>query len=119
MYRYYNANPGKLSEQDCVTRAISTALSLPYMVTRRLIRLCADNWRCEELCVCCYHHLLEDIYGLSPVYPEGETVEAVSSSHPDDKVIIRIQGHLTCSIHGVILDTWDCRDELVDVFWVV
>ena len=118
MYRWYNANTEALSERDCVCRAISTALRLPFAATDHLLMLVSDHWQCPELCMCCYRHLLEDIFGLSPQNAEGETVDSISSSHPKDTVIIRINGHLTCSIGGVILDTWDCRDELVDVYWL-
>ena len=33
-------------------------------------------------------------------------------------LIIRIKGHLTCSIFGKIPDIWDCSNEIVDCFWV-
>ena len=39
--------------------------------------------------------------------------------YPDRKLIIRVEGHLTCSLYGVVTDIWDCSEELVDRYWVV
>lgn len=49
MWRYYNRNPRDLHEEDCVCRAISTALGLDYRVADNLIRLAADAQGCEPL----------------------------------------------------------------------
>lgn len=35
------------------------------------------------------------------------------------KLIIRVDGHLTCSMYGVVTDIWDCSEEMVDRYWVV
>ncbi len=120
MWRYYNRNPKDLHEEDCVCRAISTALGLDYRVADNLIHLAADAQGCEPLCVCCYHRLLEGVYGLKPVYSDfRDTVEEIAGMYPDSKVIIRVEGHLTCALYGVVADTWDCSEELVDRYWVV
>lgn len=120
MWRYYNRNPDKREEEDCVCRAISTALGLDYRVADNLIRLAADAQGCEPLCVCCYQRLLEGVYGLNPVYCDfEETVREVAERYPNRKLIIRVEGHLTCSMYGVVTDIWDCSEELVDRFWVV
>lgn len=119
-WRYYNRNPKDLHEEDCVCRAISTALGLDYHVAGNLIQLAADAQGCEPLCVCCYHRLLEGVYGLNPVYCDfEETVREVAERYPNRKLIIRVEGHLTCALYGVVTDIWDCSEELVDRFWVV
>ena len=119
-YRYYNRNPGKIEEEDCVCRAISTALGIRYDAASRLLDLSAEVNRCDTLCVCCYRYLLTDLFCLDGYSTNREvTVAEVAADHPNDKVIIRVDGHLTCSINGVVLDIWDCTDELVDCFWVV
>lgn len=33
--------------------------------------------------------------------------------------MLRVHGHLTCSINGIILDTWDCSNEKFDKLWIV
>lgn len=119
-WRYYNANPKGDEEEDCVCRAISTAVGIKYEAAQNLLRISADLNGCDELCVCCYHRLLEGIFGLEVRYcEEGETVEEIAWRHSGQRVLIRIDGHLTCAIMGAILDIWDCSDEIVDCYWVV
>lgn len=107
-WRYYNANPRGDEEEDCVCRAISTAVGIKYEAAQNLLRISADLNGCDELCVCCYHLLLEDILGLEPIYCDGgETVEDIAWKHSGQRVLIRVDGHLTCAIMGAILDIWD------------
>ena len=47
------------------------------------------------------------------------TVGKLSHRRDDEKLIIRVDGHLTYSIFGEVLDIWDCSDEIVDCYWVV
>lgn len=120
MWRYFNKNPDLRHEEDCVCRAISTALGITYRAADGLIDMAADVGDCEPLCVCCYHRLLEDGFGLKPRFCRfGKTVADVAEMHADRKVIIRVEGHLTCAVFGEILDIWDCSDELVDCYWLV
>lgn len=119
-YSYYNRNPDKLHLKDCVCRAISTAVGLRYEAVDNLLELTAKEHECEKLCVCCYDNLLEDTL----CYPRYEnyyrqTVKELATQYPRNRLIIRVKGHLTCSIYGNILDIWDCSQELVDCFWVV
>jgi hypothetical protein len=63
---------------------------------------------------------LEGVYGLKPMYADfSESVEEIAERYPDSKVIIRVEGHLTCALYGVVTDIWDCSEELVDRYWVV
>ena len=119
VFQYYNENPYKIEEEDCVCRAISLGLNLPYNASRNLLELSAAHNSCDKLCVCCYHHLLEDVFEYTVNYVHfTETVEDVAFKHPYNKVIIRIDGHLTCAVSGVIYDLWDCSREYVDCYWV-
>lgn len=119
-YKYYNRNPGGVRTKDCVCRAISTATGLCYEAVNNLLSITSERYECEELCVCCYHKLLEDVL----CYPREEcdfkkTVEEVAFNYPKNTLIIRVDAHLTSSINGTILDIWDCSEELVDCFWIV
>lgn len=119
-YRYYNRNPDGKEIEDCVCRAISTATGLKYEAVENLLALSADGYRCEKLCVCCYHHLLEDILCYPVRYCEtGETVGDIAERYSGSKVIIRIAGHLTCAIMGTVVDIWNCTHKEVDCYWVV
>ena len=119
-YKYYNHNPEKVHSKDCVCRAISTATGIPYEGVYNLLELVADGYNCEMLCVCCYHHLLEDVLCYRKFDGEFKcTVKEVSLKYPNNTIIIRVPEHLTCSVNGVIMDIWDCSNELVDCFWIV
>lgn len=116
---YYNRNPWELNEEDCVCRAISAALDIKYTAVNNLLTLISESHECDKLCVCCYHKLLEDIFGMRPVFTYGETVGEIAEANPGHKLLIRIEGHLTCSMYGVVIDTWDCTDKIVDCYWIV
>lgn len=119
-YRYYNRNPMNLKMKDCVCKAISTATGLHYEAVDNLLELTAQEYECDKLCVCCYQYLLSDTLCYPKVDCEfQQTVAEVSRRYPRNKLIIRVDAHLTASMYGVILDLWDCSDELVDCFWIV
>lgn len=118
-FKFYNANPLGEIESDCVTRAISRALDLPYYSVLNKLYAIGELFECEELCVCCYNHLLEKFYGLERRFANGRTVGQIAKQFNNNKVLIRIQGHLTMAEFGTIFDLWDCTKEVADVFWVI
>ena len=75
---------------------------------------------CEELVVTCYENLLEDYFGFErhECYYEY-TVQEIADMYADSVVLMRIDGHLTMSEFGKMVDIFDCTNELVDTFWVV
>jgi len=117
---YYNVNPYRNVESDCVIRAISTATKLNYFAVENLLNLTSDVFNCDKLCLSCYHHLLDGILELPIIHCNNrETVDSVCQQYSNNVLIIRIEGHLTCSLYGKIVDLWNCGDELVTCFWVV
>lgn len=119
MFRFHNENPLGAIESDCVCRAISGATGLDYYDVEDKLFLIAELFNCESLCVCCYKHLLENVFGLSPISANGAAVGDIARAHRDKIVLIRIDGHLTMSDHGVVYDLWDCTGEKADIFWIV
>ena len=117
---YHNENPYRIEENDCVCRAISTGLGIEYSTVEELLSMSSKVNNCDTLCVCCYHHLLEDVFHL-PVRRcnSWERVKDIARSYPNNRVLIRIEGHLTVSDCGVIRDLWDCTERLVDCYWIV
>lgn len=117
---YYNRNPYDIHTQDCVCRAISTATGLKYEAVNNLLDLTAEENDCEKLCLCCYENLLTGTLCYHCQQCDFKyTVAEIAERYPRNKLIIRIKGHLTCSIFGTIFDIWDCYDELVDCYWIV
>ena len=120
VYKYYNRNPDNLIKSDCVCKAISTATGLNYDAVNNLLHITSKLNDCDKLCVCCYHKLLDDILCYERVDCKFKnTVEDIARKYYRDTLIIRIQGHLTCSIKGKVLDIWDCSGRYVDCFWFV
>lgn len=119
MFKYLNVNPLSIEEEDCVTRAISLASGYSYADIQDKLYYMARLFDCEELCVCCYKHLLDDIFEYPRVKSKGRTVGELCEDYPDCILLVRIDGHLTCVVHGVIRDLWDCSDKIADIIWKV
>ena len=118
-YRFYNANPLGEIEKDCVCRAICGATNIPYKEVEEKLHLIAELHDCDWLCVCCYHKLLEDVFGLKPTLADGQTVGDIACHFNDRIVLIRTDGHLTHSRYGIVYDAWYCTECTADMFWVV
>lgn len=119
-YAYHNENVYGIEEEDCVTRAISLAAKLPYLAVGKLLDMCAVYYDCDKLTCDCYGRLLSEILNYPVRYCDfQETVGEVIDKFPLNTLIIRIDGHLTASVAGVLTDIWDCSNELVDKYWIV
>lgn len=118
-YTYYNKNPHKNIENDCVCRAISTALDRDYYEIEDLLYQNSNKCDCDMLTKSCYRKLLERHFGLKAHSGNGRTVEKIAYLYPYCNVIMRVYGHLTCSINGNLTDIFDCSHEIVDEFWIV
>lgn len=117
---FLNLNPLGKIEQDCVCRAISLALQEDYEVVEHKLYLIAELYDCEKLCVCCYKHLLDNVYNLMRIESyKGLTIEEFTKMEPKGTFIVRSDGHLTCVLNGEIYDTWDCYGCIIDIVWEV
>lgn len=118
-FMYYNRNDGGVEEPDCVARAISLGTGVKYNVAWNLLNIVSDNCGCDALNVDCYSYLLEKVFCMPVRYCDrGETVGDIAKMYPYNVVIIRIDGHLTCSYYGVPNDIWDCSNMLADRYWI-
>lgn len=118
-FEYLNINPDGEEIGDCVTRAISLATGINYFDVAEDLILSADMLGCDALYLCCYTHLLDDIYNLPQVECEGYTVGEFANLHPEGTFIVRMGGHLSVIIDNCVYDIWDCRDELLTNVWRV
>ena len=118
MYKYLNVEPRGEKLQDCVIRAMNLALDIPYYEIVVMLYENGDFHKCDELCVCCYEKLLEEHLNLTHYYGDGRPVYQVAEDFADNILLIRIDGHLTCSLYGVIYDIWNCENEKCTDFWV-
>ena len=116
---YYNNNPDGKTQNDCVTRALCLGTGLKYPLIRKKLYHISRLLNCERLCVCCYKHLLDDIFKYKRIVCDGLTVGEFADKYPKGIYIIRISGHLTCIIDNAVYDIWDCRDEFITDAWIV
>lgn len=77
-----------------------------------------DCYNCDELTVNCYSKMLTDM-GLKSVDAGDRTVAELCSDYPDNIILARLEGHLTCCVNGDCYDIWDCTGEKADKFWIV
>lgn len=119
-YKFLNLNPLGDLEEDCVCRAISLALNEDYCTIKNKLCLVGDLFECEQLCVCCYKFLLDEVYGLERLEEySGLTISEFSERFPEGVFLIRIDNHLTCMVDGTIFDIWDCTSKEIRLIWKV
>lgn len=118
-YRYYNRRPDGAELEDCVCRAISAATGLKYEAVDNLLALTAQECGCDKLNIHCYHNLIDGTLCYKRYNAYGATVGELSERYRDKRLIIRINGHLTCSLYGTVVDIWDCTEKRADVYWII
>lgn len=119
MFHYLNLNPLDLNEEDCVTRAISLASGYSYAEIQDKLYYVSQLLECEKLCVCCYEHLLTDVFKYYKILCRGLSVAEFARMHPKGVYLIRMQGHLSVLVNGKVWDTWDCSNEILTDAWYV
>lgn len=119
MFKYHNENPNGYHIPDCVIRAITKALNINYYDVVCMLKLNGDMFECDMLNVRCYEKLLDYDFDLPHYIGNGNTAEQVAQDFKNYIVILRMEGHLSVAIYGIIHDIWDCSDEIITDFWVV
>ena len=118
-FKYYNQNPNGYHIPDCVIRAISTALDIDYYDVVKMLKSNSEIYNCDTLCVCCYEKLLDLDFRLPHYYGDGRTANEIAEDYPRSILLLRMDGHLSTSVDGQILDIWDCGNEIITDYWVV
>lgn len=123
-FKYYNAHPQGKRVGDCVVRAYCTATNKDYMEARRELNRAKRELGLESykgrgfdrkyFCKQFEWNPLQAIKGVSRV--DGAFF---AFTHPKCRYMLRMAGHLTCCIDGVIYDTWDCTNKCVYGYWEV
>lgn len=119
MFKYLNVNPLDIEEADCVTRAISLASGYSYAEVQDKLYYISELLECERLCVCCYQHLLTDVFKYDKIYCRDMSVAEFAKLHPQGTYLIRMDGHLSVLHDGVVYDIWDCSNEILTDVWYV
>lgn len=119
MFKYYNANPDGEHIGDCVIRAISTATGMKYEDVLNKLYISSNYFNCDMLVKECYSKLLKKYTKAKYIVDEDITAGELAERYKDKVLIMRVPNHLLCSRFGIIYDTWDSSNELVDTFWIV
>ena len=119
MFSYLNLNPLDIEEADCVTRAIALASGYSYAEVQDKLYYISRLLECEKLCVCCYKHLLSDVFKYDKVYCKDMTVTEFAQLHPYGIYLIRMEGHLSVLVNGEVKDIWDCSNQVLTDVWAV
>jgi len=123
MFKEFNAHPKGIKTGDCVVRAIATATKKDYLECRREL-----NQAKRELGHSAYkdtkflYDYLKDYPRLifKPVKCEPRIKGSdFTELHPKGTYILKMEGHITACIDGVILDTWDCTYRSVYTAWEI
>ena len=118
-FTYLNINPDGEKTEDCVTRAISLASGRPYKQIQKKLHYTAKLLDCEKLCVCCYKHLIEDVFKYKRVNCDNMTVGEFADIYPKGIYLVRMNGHISTIINNVCYDIWDCRNQLLTDAWQI
>lgn len=123
MFKEFNAHPKGIKTTDCVVRGISTATNSDYLEVRREL-----NRKKKELGFSSYKDT-QFLYVYLKGYPrlifkpvKGEPRikgSDFTKLYPKGTYILKMAGHITACIDGVILDTWDCSYRSVYTAWEI
>ena len=114
MFQYYNNNPKGRHVNDCTIRAISLATNrtwdnvyeeLSKFAQAQAIML-DDTSHIDE-------YLERRYRKICDCENKGITVEDFVNSHSNGVYLITMAGHITCSINGVIYDTFDPSSRFI------
>ena len=117
MYIYKNKNPNGQFENDCTVRAISTAEGITWDEAYDKLTELAQFNRTMPDDREFIRSYLDAYYPRVPHLPE--TVGEVSGLYSENIVLITMPNHITCSMYGVVHDTFDCRERLAEDAWIV
>lgn len=125
MFKFYNANPNGKRTQDCVKRAICTAENRDYRDVQKELNRLKKITGCEKFNDNKNWKAYIDSKGYAKLsFPAvaGEkrmNGKSFCEKYKTGRYILRMAGHLSCCIDGVIYDTWDCTDKCVYNAWLV
>lgn len=116
-YKFYNANVLGKYENDCTVRAISFATGKSWDETYERL---SDIAQYEGTMMDDRNFIrkyLDTKYRRLPI--KLDTVGEIAAEYPDNILLITMRGHITCSKYGVIYDSFDPRERIVEDAWLV
>lgn len=117
MFEYYNANAVNRFVPDCVIRSISCATNKSW-----------DNVYDELSDLAQYHGTMFDqrdfvLWYLDSNYEKVPyiplKVKNVAREYPNNILLCTMKGHICCIKYGIIYDTFDPSERIVEDVWIV
>ena len=120
MFQYYNANPRHRNVNDCTVRAISLATGRTWDATyEELCKFAQAQAIMPDDIIYIDEYLERRYVKVCDCENKGITVEEFVNSHSDGIYLITMAGHITCSINGVVYDTFDPSSRFIwEAYWV-
>lgn len=123
MFQEFNAHPKGIKTTDCVVRAISKATNIEYMECRRKLNQLKRDWGFTS------YKDTKFLYKYFEGFPRlifkavrGEPRlkgSDFTALHPVGTFVLKMAGHVTVCVDGVILDIWDCTYRSVYTAWEI
>lgn len=122
IFRKWNPNPMGLDHvEDCVQRAISAALDVPWEAASDIVHEAAKAMGLPEHSDAVWGAVLRQngFYRaiLPNACPDCFTVRDFCLEHPRGVFVLKTNGHVVTAIDGRVFDTWDSTDEPVIYYW--
>jgi hypothetical protein len=123
MYQEYNAHPKGIKTTDCMVRAISTAFNKDYLETRRELNQAKreQGFTSYKDTKFLYKYLEKQPRLIFKAIAGEPRIKGsdFTTLHPKGTFILKMAGHVSVCIDGVILDTWDCTYRSVYTAWEI
>ena len=116
MYKYYNANKYNLNENDCTVRAISLAEHNTWDETYDKL---SDIAQSQGTMMDDRDFIINYLDSRYDRIQFNGTVGEASGQYDNNILLITMNGHIVCSMYGVVYDSFDCRDRRVEYVWIV
>lgn len=126
MYKFLNVHPDGKIVSDCVKRAITKAANMDYhqvqLELNRYKKITGakafndnTNWKPYV------EKVLKGKKLSFPAEPGKPRMngERFCEAYPTGRYILRMAGHLSCCVDGVLYDTWDCSSKCVYNAWKI
>lgn len=122
-YIYCNLNPKKKRTGDCVVRAFAFFFGVSWTKAFfDVIMFCAENGVVSFNYRKTYYKYLQEkgyvkrVLPFKPKISVGEFCEKIAEE--GKTYLIQVPRHMTIVCNCDVYDTWDCRKEKVDYYWV-
>ena len=117
MYLFYNENPLKAFEDDCVVRSISCATNRSWdEVYDELSDLAQERGTLFDKKHFVRWYLDSNYMRISN---PPHRVYQVANYFKDSIVLCTMRGHIVCIKYGIIYDTFNPSDRIVEDVWIV